>query len=42
MKKNELGEAAVISYTLIAKRGKNENVTVDSLEKICLALNCNI
>lgn len=42
MKKNELGEATGISYTLIAKRGKSENVTVDFLEKICLALNCNI
>lgn len=42
MKKKELGEAAGISNTLIAKLGKNENVTVDSLERICLALNCNI
>ena len=39
MKKKELGEAAGISNTLIAKLGKNENVTVDSLERICLALN---
>ncbi len=42
MKKKELSEAAGISNTLIAKLGKNENVTVDSLERICLALNCNI
>lgn len=42
MKKKELGEAAGVSNTLIAKLGKNENVTVDSLERICLALNCNI
>ena len=42
MKKKELSEAAGISITLIAKLGKNENVTVDSLERICLALNCNI
>ncbi len=42
MKKKELGEVAGISNTLIAKLGKNENVTVDSLERICLALNCNI
>lgn len=42
MKKKELAEAAGISNTLIAKLGKNENVTVDSLERICLALNCNI
>ena len=42
MKKKELSEAAGISNTLIAKLGKNENVTVDSLERLCLALNCNI
>lgn len=42
MKKKELREAAGISNTLIAKLGKSENATVDSLERICLALNCNI
>lgn len=42
MKKKELGEAAGISNSLIAKLGKNENVTVDVLVKICSALNCGI
>lgn len=42
MKKKELGEAAGISNSLIAKLGKNENVTVEVLVKICEALNCNI
>ena len=42
MKKKELGEAAGISKTLIAKLGKNENVTVEVLVKICTALDCNI
>ena len=42
MKKKELGEAAGISNSLIAKLGKNENVTVEVLVKICDALNCNI
>ena len=42
MKKNELGEAAGISNSLIAKLGKNENVTVEVLVKICAALDCNI
>lgn len=42
MKKKELGEAAGISNTLIAKLGKNENVTVEVLVKICDALDCNI
>ena len=42
MKKKELGEAAGISNTLIAKLGKNENVTVDVLVRICTALDCRI
>ena len=35
MKKKELGEAAGISNTLIAKLGKNENVTVEVLGNTC-------
>ena len=42
MKKKELGEAAGISNSLIAKLGKNENVTVDVLVRICTALDCRI
>lgn len=42
MKKKELGEAAGISNSLIAKLGKNENVTVDVLVRICSALGCRI
>ena len=42
MKKKELGEVAGISNSLIAKLGKNENVTVEVLVKICNALNCQI
>ena len=42
MKKKELGEAAGISNSLIAKLGKNENVTVDVLVRICSALDCQI
>lgn len=42
MKKKELGKAAGISNSLIAKMGKNENVTVDVLVRICSALNCEI
>lgn len=42
MKKKELGEAAGISNSLIAKLGKNENVTVEVLVKICTALDCQI
>lgn len=42
MKKKELGEAAGISNSLIAKLGKNENFTVDVLVRICSALDCGI
>ncbi len=42
MKKKELGEAAGISSSLIAKMRKNENVTVEVLVKICNALNCGV
>ena len=42
MKKKELGETAGISNSLIAKLGKNENVTVDVLVRICSALDCGI
>lgn len=42
MKKKELSQAAGISNSLIAKLGKNENVTVDVLVRICNALECNI
>ena len=40
MKKKELGEAAGVSSSLIAKLGNDENVTVEVLEKICKALDC--
>ncbi len=42
MKKKELSEAAGISNSLIAKLGKNENVTVDVLVRICAALDCGM
>ncbi|MCK0514443.1 helix-turn-helix transcriptional regulator [Anaerobiospirillum sp. NML120448] len=42
MKKKELAEAAGISNSLIAKLGKNENVTVEVLVRICSALDCRI
>ena len=42
MKKKELSVAAGISNSLIAKLGKNENVTVDVLVRICSALDCQI
>lgn len=42
MKKKDLSKAAGISNSLIAKMGKNENVTVEILVKICTALDCSI
>lgn len=42
MKKKDLKEVTGISATIIAKLGRNENVTTDTLLKICTALNCNI
>ncbi|WP_270522371.1 helix-turn-helix domain-containing protein [Ligilactobacillus ruminis] len=42
MKKKDFAKAAGISNYTITKMSKGENVTVDILGKICLALNCNI
>ena len=42
MKKKDLCEAAGISHASVAKLGKNENVTMDVLVKICTALKCDI
>lgn len=42
MNRTELRRAAHVSTNAIAKLGKNEAVSVDTLEKICHVLNCNI
>ena len=42
MKKKDLQEAAGVSSALIAKMGRNQNVSTDSLVKICTALRCDI
>lgn len=42
MKKTELRELAKISTNAIAKMGKNEPVSMDTLDKICKVLHCNI
>ena len=42
MKKKDLQQAAGVSSALIAKMGRNENVSTDSLVKICRDLNCDI
>ena len=42
MNKSQLKEAAHISTNAVAKLGKNQSVSLDTLSKICAALNCNI
>ena len=42
MKKKELTKAADISNYTITKMSKGENVTVETLGKICKVLNCGV
>ena len=42
MNKSQLRDTAGISTNAVAKLGKNEPVSLDTLEKICSALHCNI
>ncbi len=42
MNRTDLRETAGISSNIIAKMGKNEYVSMESLSKICATLNCNI
>lgn len=42
MNKTELKEASGISFNVMARMGKNESVSIESLEKICSVLDCNI
>jgi DNA (cytosine-5)-methyltransferase 1 len=42
MTKTELRSLAGVSTNVIAKMGKNESISMDSLTKICSALHCDI
>ena len=42
MNRTDLKEAAGISFNVLAKMGKCEFISMESLHKICLALNCDI
>lgn len=42
MSRTELKDAAGISFNVLAKMGKNEFVSMDSLYKICQTLSCDI
>ena len=41
-KRMNLKDMAGISFNVLAKMGRNEYISMDSLEKICCALDCNI
>ena len=40
--KTQLREMANISTNAVAKLGKNEPVSMETIEKICRALNCDV
>ena len=42
MNKSQLKEAARISTNAVAKLGRNERTSLETLEKICIALECEI
>lgn len=42
LNKSQLKELAHISTNAVAKLGRNENVSLDTLEKVCVALECRI
>lgn len=42
MLKKDLRIAAGLSTNVIAKMGKNQDVSTESLRKICKALNCDL
>lgn len=42
MKRTDLKDIAGISSSTLAKLGKDEYVSLESVEKICCALDCNI
>ena len=42
MKRTELMKQAKISSNVLARMGKEEPVSLESIEKICILLNCEI
>ena len=42
LKRTELKKLAGISSASLAKLGKDENVSMEVLQKLCMALNCDI
>ncbi len=42
MSRTDLKDASGVSFNVLAKMGRNEFVSMESLHKICLALKCDI
>lgn len=42
MTRTDLKDASGISFNILAKLGKNEFISMESLYKICVALNCSV
>ncbi len=42
MNRTDLKDMAGISFNVLAKMGKGETVSLESLHKICKTLDCNI
>lgn len=42
MNRTELKDSAGISFNVLAKMGRNEFVSMESLHKICCVLNCDV
>ena len=42
MNRTELKEASGISFNVLARMGKDESISFESMEKICSALGCDI
>ena len=42
MNRTDLKDAAEISFNVLAKMGRNEFVSMESLHKICQTLSCDI
>jgi len=42
MNRTDLKEAAGISFNVLAKMGKSEYISMESLHKICTVLECDI
>jgi DNA-binding Xre family transcriptional regulator len=42
MKKKDLQKLAGISSATVTKLGKNENVNTEIIQKICIALKCDV